>query len=102
MSDFEQDPASQAKRVSDDIAALKDDVAALIRQMKELAVREAGRFGQETADSLSDHASGLYETVSETGRRSADTVAAHIEEKPITSLLLAFAAGFIFSKIVTR
>ncbi|MCB8879668.1 hypothetical protein ACELLULO517_05440 [Acidisoma cellulosilytica] len=98
MSDFEPDPSSQAKRVSDDIASLKEDVAVLIRQMKDLA----GRYSQDAADSLSDQAAGLYETVSETGRRGADTVAAHIEEKPVTSLLLAFAAGFIFSKIVSR
>ncbi|MCB8877334.1 DUF883 family protein [Acidisoma silvae] len=98
MSDFEPDPSRQAKRIADDIAALKDDVAVLVRQMKDLA----GRVGQDTADSISGQAADLYETVSETGRRSANKVTAHIEEKPIASLLIAFAAGFVFSKILTR
>ena len=98
MSDFEPDPSRQAKRIADDIAALKDDVAVLVRQMKDLA----GRVGQDAADSISDQAADLYETVSETGRRNANKVTAHIEEKPITSLLVAFAAGFVFSKILTR
>jgi ElaB/YqjD/DUF883 family membrane-anchored ribosome-binding protein len=102
MSDFQSDPATQAKRVSDDIAALKDDVASLVRQIKELALREAGRFSQDAAETISDRAADLYETVSDTGRRGADKVTAHIEDKPVTSLLIAFAAGFIFSKIVTR
>lgn len=98
MTDFEADPASQARRISDDVAALKDDVASLVRQMKTMA----GQYGQTAADSLSDQAADVYEAVAEKGRRGASSVAAHIEEKPITSLLVAFAAGFVFSKILSR
>lgn len=102
MSDFESSTGPEAKRVADDVAALKQDVAALIKQMKEVAMREANRFGQDTADKLSGRASDIYETVSETGRKSADAVTARVEEQPLSSLLIAFAAGFIFSKILTR
>ncbi len=102
MSDLESSTGPEAKRVADDVAALKQDVAALIKQMKEVAVREANRFGQDTADKLSGRASDIYETVSETGRKSADAVTARVEEQPLSSLLIAFAAGFIFSKILTR
>ena len=102
MSDFESSTGPESKRVADDIAALKQDVASLIKQMKDVAMREANRFGQDTADKLSGRASDIYETVSETGRRSADAVTAHVEEQPLSSLLIAFAAGFIFSKILTR
>jgi ElaB/YqjD/DUF883 family membrane-anchored ribosome-binding protein len=102
MSDFEAETGPDAKRVAEDIAALKQDMAALIKQMKEFAMREAGRIGHDTADRISGRASDLYETVSEKSRKSADVVTAHVEEQPLSSLLIAFAAGFIFSKILTR
>jgi ElaB/YqjD/DUF883 family membrane-anchored ribosome-binding protein len=102
MSDFESDAAAQAGRVADDVASLKQDVAALIKQMKELAVREASRLGHDAADTISERASGIYETVSDRGRKSANAFTAHVEEQPLSSLLIAFAAGFILSKILTR
>ncbi|GAB0118810.1 ElaB/YgaM/YqjD family protein [Acidisoma sp. 7E03] len=102
MTDFEAETAGQTNRIAEDIAALKQDVAALIRQMKDLAVREASRVSQDAADTISERAADLYDTVSDTGRRSADRISAHVEEQPVTSLLLAFAAGFIVSKILTR
>ena len=102
MSNFQAETGPEAKRVADDVAALKQDMAALIRQMKETAVREANRIGQDTAEKISGRASDLYETVSDTGKKSADAVTAHVEEQPLSSLLIAFAAGFIFSKILTR
>jgi ElaB/YqjD/DUF883 family membrane-anchored ribosome-binding protein len=102
MSDFQAETGPEAKRVADDIAALKQDMASLIKQMKGAAMREANRFGHDTADKISDRASDLYETVSDTGRKSADAITAHVEEQPLSSLLIAFAAGFIFSKILTR
>lgn len=102
MTDFETETSGQTNRIAEDLAALKQDVAALIRQMKDLAMREAGRVSQDAADTLSDRAADLYDTVSEKSRRSADALSARVEEQPVTSLLLAFAAGFIFSKFLTR
>lgn len=98
--------ADQARLVSEDVAALKADVAELIRQMRDLARHETGRMSRDAAETVSDKASDIYETVSEslseTGRRSADALSARIEERPFATLLMAFAAGFVFSKILTR
>ena len=102
MSDFQSETGPEAKRVSDDLAALKQDMASLIKQMKEFAVREANRLGQDTAGKISGRASDLYGTVSDTSKKSADAITSHVEEQPLSSLLIAFAAGFIFSKILTR
>jgi len=102
MSDFRAETGPESKKVADDIAALKQDMASLIKQMKEFAMREANRLGQDTADKISGRASDLYETVSDTSKKSAEAITAHVEEQPISSLLIAFAAGFIFSKILTR
>jgi len=102
MTDFESETSGQTNRIAEDLAALKQDVAALIRQMKDLGLREASRVSQDAADTISERAADIYDTVSEKGRRSADALTAHVEEQPVTSLLLAFAAGFIFSKFMTR
>ena len=102
MSDFRAETGPDANRVADDVAALKQDMASLIKQMKDVAMREANRFGQDTAGKITDRASGLYETVSDTSKKSADAITSHVEEQPLSSLLIAFAAGFIFSKILTR
>jgi ElaB/YqjD/DUF883 family membrane-anchored ribosome-binding protein len=102
MSDFEAETGAETKRVADDVAALKQDMAALIKQMKEAAMREASRFGHDAADRISVRAADLYDTVSDTGKKSADAISSHVEEQPLSSLLIAFAAGFIFSKILSR
>jgi ElaB/YqjD/DUF883 family membrane-anchored ribosome-binding protein len=102
MSDFQAETRREAGRVADDVAALRQDVTSLIKQMKEIAVREANRFGQDAAGKISDRASDIYETVSDTSKKSADAITSHVEEQPLSSLLIAFAAGFIFSKILTR
>ena len=102
MSDFRAETGPEAQRVADDVAALKQDMAALIKQMKDTAMREANRFGQDAADKISGRASDLYETVSDKSKKSADAITARVEEQPLSSLLIAFAAGFIFSKILTR
>jgi ElaB/YqjD/DUF883 family membrane-anchored ribosome-binding protein len=102
MSDFESDSPTTAKNVADDLAMLKNDVAALIKQMKELAVREGSRIGQDAAERISGTAANVYDNVSKQGKRSAEAVSQHVEEQPISSLLIAFAAGFVFSKLFTR
>jgi ElaB/YqjD/DUF883 family membrane-anchored ribosome-binding protein len=102
MSDFESDTAAKTDRISDDLATLKQDMAALIKQVKDMAVQTGSRLGQDAADKISGHAADLYGTVSEKSRKSAEAVTAHVEEQPLSSLLIAFAAGFIFSKIISR
>jgi ElaB/YqjD/DUF883 family membrane-anchored ribosome-binding protein len=102
MSDFQSETAPEAKNVADDLSMLKQDVASLIKQMKDMAMREGSRLGQDAADKISGRAADLYETVSEKSKKSAEAVTAHVEEQPLSSLLIAFAAGFIFSKIITR
>jgi ElaB/YqjD/DUF883 family membrane-anchored ribosome-binding protein len=102
MSDFDAETRAEANRVADDVAALKQDMASVIKQMKEAAMREASRFGHEAVDRISVRASNVYETVSDTSKKSADAISAHVEEQPLSSLLIAFAAGFIFSKILSR
>jgi hydrogenase maturation factor len=46
MSDFQSETAPEAKNVADDLSMLKQDVASLIKQMKDMAMREGSRRGR--------------------------------------------------------
>ena len=58
--------------------------------------------GHDAAEKLPVRASDLYETVSDASKKAADAVSAHVQEHPLSSVLIAFAAGFVVSKILTR
>ena len=58
--------------------------------------------GTDAVEKVSDLASDLYQTTLVASKKSADAIAAHVQRQPLTSLLIAFAAGFVFSKILTR
>ncbi|WP_158804276.1 hypothetical protein [Acidisoma sp. L85] len=61
MSDVQAGSASStSKDVADDLAVLKSDVAALIKEMKDLAIREGSRIGQNAAEKISGSASDIY------------------------------------------
>jgi len=76
--DAEANPDLQT--IMNDVAALKSDLAALVRNMK----------------------NGVYEDLAAQGERSVKAIGRHVEEQPILSLLLAFAAGFIGSRLLSR
>jgi hypothetical protein len=78
MSGFQGQISPEAKSMADDVA------------------------GTDAVGKVSDLASDLYETTLEASKKSADAISAHVQRQPLTSLLIAFAAGFVFSKILTR
>jgi ElaB/YqjD/DUF883 family membrane-anchored ribosome-binding protein len=102
MSDAQSGSPSSVKDVADDLAVLRSDVAALIKQMKDLAMREGGRIGQNAAEKISGSASDIYGGVSKQTQRSAEAVSQHVQDWPISSLLIAFVGGFALSKLFTR
>ncbi|WP_158805794.1 hypothetical protein [Acidisoma sp. L85] len=103
MSDVQAGSASStSKDVADDLAVLKSDVAALIKEMKDLAIREGSRIGQNAAEKISESAFEIYGGVSKQTQRSAEAVSQHVQDWPISSLLVAFVGGFALSKLFTR
>jgi ElaB/YqjD/DUF883 family membrane-anchored ribosome-binding protein len=103
MSDVQAGSASStSKDVADDLAVLKSDVAALIKEMKDLAIREGSRIGQNAAEKISGSASDIYGEVSKQTQRSAKAVNQHVQDWPVSSLLIAFVGGFAISKLFTR
>ena len=78
MSDFQAQTEPAAERIADDVV------------------------GHDAAEKPSVRASDLYETVSDASKKSADAVCAHAQQHPLSSVLIAFAAGVVLSKILTR
>jgi ElaB/YqjD/DUF883 family membrane-anchored ribosome-binding protein len=81
-----------------DIAALKSDVASLLKHLQQGATA-----GAQTTAATVDHATrDLYHNLSETGVRSAKVLGAKIEAQPLAALLLAAGIGYIGGRLLSR
>ena len=78
-------------RIASDIQALKADLARLIEHVKTGAT-----------DTVSSEATRLYDTLTSEGQRQAAALAQSVEEKPLASVLIAFAIGFVGGRILLR
>jgi ElaB/YqjD/DUF883 family membrane-anchored ribosome-binding protein len=78
-------------KVVDDIAALRKDFAKLMEHVTNGA-----------ADKVSGQAHRLYGTLAAEGERSAALIARQVEERPLASLSIAFAIGFLGSRLLLR
>jgi ElaB/YqjD/DUF883 family membrane-anchored ribosome-binding protein len=91
VSDTAQEPENDLDRIASDIQALKRDLARLMEHVK------AG-----ATDTVSGEASRLYDTLASEGQRRAAALAQSVEEKPLASVLIAFAVGFVSGRILLR
>ncbi|MDE1146151.1 MAG: hypothetical protein PW843_05930 [Azospirillaceae bacterium] len=70
------------------------------------AARKVGQAAREDADTLTTHlkaeANDIYKVLAAKGEAAAKAVGTQVEAQPITSLLLAFSAGFIASRLLSR
>jgi ElaB/YqjD/DUF883 family membrane-anchored ribosome-binding protein len=82
---------SDLEKIASDIQALKSDLARLMEHIKSGA-----------ADTVTDEASRFYNTIASEGQRHAAALAESVEEKPIASVLIAFAIGFVSARILSR
>jgi polyhydroxyalkanoate synthesis regulator phasin len=100
MSDTAKARANSADLdvIRDDIEALRKDLARLMEHVKSGAFQNiAGRI-----EEMSDDARRLYNQAFAEGERRADALARQVEERPLTSLLIAFSLGFLGSRLVLR
>jgi len=84
-----------------DIAALKRDVAVMMRQLTGNPSNGAGTVRQ-AATRLGDEATALYEQIAAAGTNSHRALAHRVEERPATSLLIAFALGLLGGHLLLR
>ena len=57
-------------------------------------------IGSDAAERLSDRAADLYETTLDASKRSVETISTYVQQNPVTSVLIAFGAGFVFSRML--
>ena len=84
--------------VSHDIASLKRDFASFAHHLKDGTVNSAG----DAVGQVGEEARRLYGNVADQGQRSVKAISRQVEEQPVLSLLIAFAAGFIGSQLLSR
>ena len=98
----ETDKTPDVEMIMSDIASLKHDIASLATHLKTSAIDSAAGAGRNAATRVSDRARKLYGDVAEQGQHSVTAISQHVEEKPLTSLLIAFALGLIGSRMLSR
>ena len=79
------------QKIAGDIQALKQDLARLMEHIK-----------TSTTDTVTEEASRFYNNIASEGQRQAAALAQSVEEKPLTSVLIAFAVGFIAARVLSR
>ena len=95
MADSMQDTRNDLEAIREDLAALKRDLAAAVETMRGQASGSVAGLAQE----ISDQASALYREVTDRGSKATQALGSKVEEQPLTSVLLAFAVGYIVSRI---
>ena len=77
--------------IAKDIELLKKDIAHLMEKMK-----------NDATQTVNAEAHRLYGAVTAEGERTAAAIAQHVGDRPIASVLIAFAAGYLASRVLAR
>ena len=77
--------------IQKDIAALRKDLGNLLGQVK-----------VDTTQSVNGELRRIRHSLDAKRESAASAVSQYVDERPITSLMIAFAVGFIGSKILPR
>jgi ElaB/YqjD/DUF883 family membrane-anchored ribosome-binding protein len=88
--------------ISDDLASLKRDLAALMGHVKTGGLRAANEAAHNTIGQLGDRATEIYENLAAQGKKSVKAIGHQVDENPVASILVAFAAGFCVSRLLAR
>ncbi len=95
------DKSLDFQAIATDIAALKRDLSTLLQTIRENAVNDVahakGMVGQ-----LGEEAMQGCHTMAAKGERAIKAVGHQVEERPLMSLALAFAVGFLGSRLLSR
>jgi ElaB/YqjD/DUF883 family membrane-anchored ribosome-binding protein len=103
------EPADELKALKEDFERLRSDMGSLLRTLhsagadklgnaKERLKAAAERFESQAEAQFKE----AYDTVRESGKKATNFSREQIEKRPLTSVLVAFAAGFLIGKITRR
>jgi len=84
--------------VEETVADLKEDVTALSEELEGAASEAMRRTLRRIEDTVAD----LYETVAEQSSRGVEAIERQVDERPWTSLAVAFGLGCVIGLIVSR
>lgn len=84
--------------LKDDIAALQRDVATLLEHLQAGAANGA----RSAADQLDDSVHRIYRNVAAGGDRAVKGVSRQIEEQPLVALLIALGVGYVGGRLLSR
>ncbi len=93
---------SDIDAVAADVERLKKDLAKAMEHLKAATVNGAVNGATNLTDYVSDEAAAMYKAMAKKGERASKAINKHVEDQPVQSLLLAFAAGFLFSRLTER
>jgi hypothetical protein len=82
----------------DDLAALKHDVASLIEHVKGGATDKV----HNTAERIDRGARGFCREAGAEGERSAKAIGAWVEKQPVLALLIALGVGYVGARAFLR
>jgi ElaB/YqjD/DUF883 family membrane-anchored ribosome-binding protein len=89
---------SEFDTVRDDLTKLSNDIASLAESLKEGATDAA----REKLAAARDRFERLTEEARTRSEEHLDNLAATIEERPLTSVLIAFGVGIILGRLFDR
>ena len=81
-----------------DLASLRDDIAALTKHVS----NNAFDASSAAAGQLGAEATKVYNNMAAQGQRSAKMIGQQVEQQPLATLLIAFALGFVGSRMLSR
>jgi len=88
--------------ISDDLASLKHDLAALMGHVKSGGFRAANEAAHNAAGQIGAWATDSYDNLAAQGKKSVKAIGHQVDEHPVASLLVAFAVGFFVSRLLSR
>ena len=94
MATSDQDIAA----LRDDLASLKRDMLGLIEHLKAGATKSA----QTASDQVNDDAKRIFDSVAASGDWSAKAIADKVEAQPIAALLIALGIGYVAGRVLSR
>jgi ElaB/YqjD/DUF883 family membrane-anchored ribosome-binding protein len=88
----------ELNQVKSDIAELREDMAELLRTMKDAGMAQ----GQEAYDRAYERARQAGESVKDKANEAYASLGKEVEERPLTSVLTAFATGLVVGIVMDR
>jgi ElaB/YqjD/DUF883 family membrane-anchored ribosome-binding protein len=92
-------------QLKSDLRSLRSDLETAAKTVNELggaAASEAMHQAQVQMEAMQERLEGLMQDLQEYGDRQTEALREHIQAKPLQSMLIAVAAGFVLAQFLSR